>query len=54
MAAIRLMMVRDPSVEEAGERIANFRVYINGKIRSSTGTSVRSFSDETEPTKLKI
>jgi hypothetical protein len=54
MAAIRLMIVRDPSVKEAGERIANFRVYINGKIRSSTGASLRSFSDETAPEKVKI
>jgi hypothetical protein len=54
MAAIRFMIVRDPSVEEAGERIANFRVYINGKIRSSAGACVRSFSVETAPAEVKI
>jgi hypothetical protein len=48
------MIVRDPSVEEAGERIANFRVYINEKIRSSTGAFLRSFSDETASEKVKI
>ncbi len=35
MAAIRLMFARDLSLVWAGGRIANFKVYINGMIRSS-------------------
>jgi hypothetical protein len=48
------MIVRDPSVEDASERIANFRVYINEKIRSSAGACVRSSSVEAERAKVKI
>jgi hypothetical protein len=48
------MIVRDPSDEGAGERIANFRVYIKEKIRSSAGAPAPSFPAEADAGPVKV